>query len=154
MEPTRLLPKVYLLLSLFLLGACTAKNMTLATDDDVLVETYWMLISLEGEDLQGPIDTKTAYIRFREDGNEVNGFTGCNKFFGKYEMNGDSIRLSDLGSTKMACPAMEQENKLMGILARVDSYSISDYLLTLYGGGKAIATFRAGNEMDLVGNEQ
>lgn len=150
----RHLQKFCLLLSILLLGACTAQNTTLTTDNDVIQETYWMLVSLEGEELQGPIDTKTAYIRFREGKDDVNGYSGCNKFFGKYQLDGDNIQISDLGSTKMMCPAIEQENRLLEILERADSYSISDYLLTLYEDGGAIATFRAGNDHGTIENEQ
>lgn len=148
------LNKIYFLLSLLLLGACTAQNKTMTTEKDIIQDTYWMLYSMEGEDLQGPIDTRTAYIRFEEGKDDVKGYTGCNNFFGKYALSGDSVRLSKLGATKMMCPTIEQENQLMGILERVDSYSISDYLLTLYSGGTAVATFRAGNDRGEVVTEQ
>lgn len=141
----RLLP-VHLLLSLLLLSACTTQKKAMTTEKDIIQDTYWMLVSLEGEEMQGPTDTKTAYIRFEEGKPEVKGFTGCNNFFGKYELNGDNVRLSDLGSTRMMCPAIEHENKFMAVLERVNAYSIADYLLTFYEGRKAIATFRAGND--------
>lgn len=142
------------LLSLLALGACTAQNKTMTTEADVIQDTYWMLISLEGEDVQAPIDTRTAYIRFEEGKDDVKGYTGCNDFFGKYELDGENLQISDLESSKMMCPAIEQENKLLAILARADSYSISDYLLTLYNNGSAIATFRAGNDVGAIENER
>lgn len=133
-----------------MLAACSAKKNAISTDKEVIQETYWMLVSMEGVELQGPTDTRTAYIRFKEGKNEVNGFTGCNNFFGKYELNGDTVRLSDLGSTKMMCPAIEQENRFLAVLERVDAYSIADYLLTLYDGGTAVATFKAGNDQEIM----
>lgn len=148
------LNKIYFLLSLLILGACTAQNKAMTTEKDIIQDTYWMLYSMKGEDLQGPVDTRTAYIRFEEGKDEVKGFTGCNNFFGKYELSGDSVSLSALGSTKMMCPIIEQENKLMDILERVDAYSISDYLLTLYSNGTAVATFRAGNDRGEIVPEQ
>lgn len=140
---------VYLLLSLSMLGACTTQKKAMTTEKDIIQDTYWMLVSLEGEELQGPTDTRTAYIRFEEGKPDVKGFTGCNNFFGKYELNGDSVRLSKLGSTRMMCPVIEQENKFLSVMERVDAYKIADYLLTLYANGKAIATFRAGNDQDM-----
>lgn len=104
-----------------------------------------MLLSLEGESLQTPNNTRTAYIRFEEKDNDVKGFSGCNNFFGKYEMVDNKLQLSKLGSTRMMCPIMEQETKLMRILERVDTYSISGNILTFYDGTVAVATFRTGN---------
>lgn len=148
-------PYKFLLLFLFLLtGACTTQNKHMTTEKDIIQDTYWMLVSMEGEELQAPANTRTAYIRFEEGKDEVNGFTGCNNFFGKYELSGDSVRLSGLGSTKMMCPIIDQENKLMAVLEQVDAYSIADYLLTLYSNGAAVATFRAGNDRGEIITEQ
>lgn len=127
----------------------------MTTETDIIQDSYWMLISLEGEDVQLPSDTRTAYIRFEEGKDDVKGFTGCNDFFGKYELNGENLQISDLGSTRAMCPVIEQEKKFMAILERVGSYSISDYLLTLYDkNGTAIATFRAGNDIGAINAEQ
>lgn len=143
------------LLFLLALVACTAQNKAMTTEKDIIQDTYWMLISLEGEDVQLPNDTRTAYIRFEEGEDEVKGYTGCNDFFGKYQVNGENLQISELGSTRVMCPVIEQESKLMEILERAGSYSISDYLLTLYDNeGTAIATFRAGNDIGAINNEQ
>lgn len=147
--------KSSLLLFMLVLEACTAQNKTMTTETDIIQDTYWMLISLEGEDVQFPNDTRTAYIRFEEGEDEVKGFTGCNDFFGKYQLNGENLQISELESTRVMCPIIEQERKFKAILERAKSYSISDYLLTFYdNGGTAIATFRAGNDSGTINNEQ
>lgn len=146
--------KTCFLFSLLLFAACTARIQDMTTEKDIIQDTYWMLVSLEGEDVQGPIDTRTAYVRFEEGKNKVNGYTGCNDFFGNYELNDDKVQLSGIGTTRMMCPGIEQERRLLSVLERTDAYSISDYLLTLYSNGTAIATFRAGNDKGAVENEQ
>jgi heat shock protein HslJ len=122
-----------------------------STADDVIQDAYWMLVSLEGETIQTPADTRTAYIRFEENETDVNGYAGCNKFSGNYALNGDSLQLSDLSTTRMSCPAMQTENKLMEVLRRADAFRISGDVLTLFAGGKAVATFMTGNPELLEG---
>ncbi|MEJ8755970.1 META domain-containing protein [Pontibacter sp. H259] len=133
------------LLFLLLISCKTATPAQPTAEGDSILDAYWMLMSLEGESPQTPNNTRTAYIRFQENENDVKGFSGCNTFFGKYELSGNSLRLSNLGSTRMMCPIMEQETRMMRVLERVDSYKLSDRILTFYQGNEAIATFRTGN---------
>ncbi|MBF9252739.1 META domain-containing protein [Pontibacter sp. 172403-2] len=139
-----------LLLALFV-SACTIKPKDKSSEVYTFKDAYWMLMSIEGQSPQAPNNTHTAYIRFEENENDVHGFTGCNKFFGKYEGNEEqqTLKLSQLGATKMMCPNIELENKLMRVLENVDSYRISDDVLTLYAGGEAVATFMAGTERSI-----
>ena len=139
------------LLLTLLVSACTIKPKNKASEVYTFKDAYWMLMSVEGQSPQAPNDTHTAYIRFEENENDVHGFTGCNKFFGKYEGNEEqqTLKLSQLGSTKMMCPNIELENKFMRILESVDSYRISDNVLTLYTNGQAVATFMAGTERSI-----
>lgn len=138
-----------LLLPLLLSPGCTIKKKNLASEVYTIKDAYWSLISLEGQDVQRPQDTKTAFIRFQENENDVHGFTGCNKFFGKYEEGDQSLRLTDLSTTRIACPDIEQENKLMDVLRNVDSYRITDNILILYNKGTAVATFMTGTEQSI-----
>jgi heat shock protein HslJ len=144
--------KIYFLILvavLWLYGCKTASPAQTETETDTVLDAYWMLLSLEGQSPQAPNNTQTAYIRLQEKENDVKGFAGCNHFFGKYALNGSALRFSDLGSTRMMCPNMDQETKLMQVLGRVSSYGIAGRILTLYEGKEAIATFRAGNPEEL-----
>ncbi|WP_299757917.1 META domain-containing protein [uncultured Pontibacter sp.] len=146
----RLLPALGLLLCLA--SACTVQNKNQAAENDSILDAYWTLLSLEGQDVQRPQNTQTAFIRFEEGKTRVHGFTGCNRFFGRYEAGEQSLKLSSLGSTRMACPSMDQENKLMDVLSRVDSYRIAGDVLTLYTGDTAVATFMSGTK-ESIDNE-
>ncbi len=143
----RILPA--LLLPILVGAGCTAQKAQLASEVYTIKDAYWSLVSLEGQDVQRPQDTKTAFIRFQENENDVHGFTGCNKFFGKYEEGGERLQLVNLSTTRMACPDMEQENKLMNVLRSVDSYRITDNILILYNKGTAVATFMTGTEQSI-----
>ncbi|AKD03643.1 hypothetical protein PKOR_11530 [Pontibacter korlensis] len=125
------------------------QNKNQAAETDSIVDAYWTLLSIEGQDVQRPQNTKTAFIRFEERESRVVGFTGCNRFFGKYELGEESLKLSQLGSTRMACPDMEQENKIMDVLSRVDSYRVAGDVLTLFSKGTAVAMFMSGTEQSI-----
>ncbi|WP_439881862.1 META domain-containing protein [Pontibacter sp. MBLB2868] len=127
------------------LQACTLKTSDIITQDNTILDAYWMLISLEGQDVPKSQDNRMAYIRFEEKENDVFGYTGCNKFSGKYKVGDENLTMSELRSTRMACAGMDTETKLLDILSRVDGYRISKNVLTLYDGGKAVATFMTGN---------
>ena len=133
-----------------LLFSCTAQRENTAAERDTILDAYWMLMSLEGQNVPETTDTRTAYIRFQENEDDVIGFAGCNKFSGKYELVGESaLRMSELSTSRMACEVMDTENKLMEVLQRVDSYRISSNILTLYDGDKAVATFMTGTERSI-----
>ncbi|MFD3001674.1 META domain-containing protein [Pontibacter toksunensis] len=133
------------LLLLFLCNSCTLKKSTLTTETEIIQDAYWLLVSLEGQDVQAPKDTRTAYIRFEEKENDFSGFTGCNRLNGHYTLTEQRLQLSDISTTRMACASMLMENKMLEVLGRVDSYRIAGDVLTLYAGEQAVATFMTGN---------
>lgn len=134
-----------LLLFITMVTACTMQPRRGDTAGDTIQDAYWVLLSLEGEEVEMQNDTKTAYMRLQENENDVSGFTGCNRLSGNYTLSGTQLRFSKLRSTRMACPDMATENKLLEVLGQVTSYNITGDLLTLYGGQKVVATFKTGN---------
>ncbi|WP_395665896.1 YbaY family lipoprotein [Methylocella sp.] len=78
----------------------------------------------------------------------VSGSGGCNRYFGKAEIDGDRIRFGKLGSTQMACPEalMEQERRFFGVLEEARSWIVDPLRrkLTLFdASGAPLATFSA-----------
>ena len=78
-----------------------------------------------------PNTTITAMF---EDGN-VTGSSGCNRYFGSYQLNKTEIKIGPIGSTLMFCAdpdgVMTQETSYQLLLHNVTSYVISDNELTL-----------------------
>ncbi|WP_205702846.1 META domain-containing protein [Botryobacter ruber] len=134
----------FLVLFLMLMSACTIKNQTVAGGQASLQDTDWMLVSVGDQVVTVEQDNRTSYIHFEKEDNKLKGFGSCNNFFGRYQLDGATLKLSGIGSTRMACPNMQLETKLLQALEKVTSYSISDQLLTLYQNNNAVATFRAG----------
>lgn len=60
--------------------------------------------------------------------------TNCNRFFGSYAVNGDSIILGDGGMTEMACENMVTEDAIRMIMPFIATYKIcNDTVLRLCG---------------------
>jgi heat shock protein HslJ len=63
---------------------------------------------------------------------------------GTYEIEGASIRFSQLFSTKMACveeERMRQETRFLKALETADRYAVSGDTLSLSAGGEIVARF-------------
>jgi heat shock protein HslJ len=97
-----------------------------------LLGSEWQL-----EDLNGvAADHGQATLTFPEAG-KVAGNGSCNRFFGSAEINGDVIKLSALGSTRMACPeaVMNQESKYLEALQVAERFEWKDPHLLIYCKG-------------------
>lgn len=94
----------------------------------------WILVQLRGTAVVMPAgSTEAPYIQFDRASKQVNGFAGCNRFFGPYEQGGDTgMTFGNLGSTMMACPDMSVEQTLFAVLAQVDGYAILGDTLSLH----------------------
>lgn len=90
-----------------------------------LAGTSWQVETMGGTAI---VAGSEPQITFTQDG-QINGTTGCNRFFGAYAQTGAQIAFSSVGMTKMACMAdgiMGQEMAFTAILSgktegRIDS---------------------------------
>ena len=119
---------VYLMLTVSLMGSMLA---ACGSGDEVNLDgTEWSLTSLNGS---SPIEGANFTLVFSE--GQVSGKSGCNSYFSDYNQDGESLSISVLGSTLMACiePAglMDQETEFQSVLANVDSFSVEGNQLRL-----------------------
>lgn len=91
-------------------------------DPAPLLGREWIVEDIGGG---GVIDDTQPSLRFFTDGRVAGNLT-CNRYFGRYETEGDSLRVQPLGATMMACPEalMHQEGRLSALLPRVVRYRI------------------------------
>lgn len=106
-----------------------------------LVNTRWVVSFLPG--MSSPKSaTGDVYFRF-VDSKKIEGFSGCNRFFGGYEAGTNSLSFGPIAGTRMFCPDMEVENTLLKMLAgNLDFIIVSDNLY-LYKESKLQAVFEA-----------
>ncbi len=84
----------------------------------------WIVEDIGGK---GIIDHSRASIRFGDDG-KVSGHATCNRYQATYEVSGKSLVISNIVSTRMACPdaLMDQESNFLELLQAAVSYEFSE----------------------------
>lgn len=101
--------------------------------DPSLTGKKWKLVELNGKPVEQPAGSgKDYFIELDTRETRVNGFAGCNGFFGNYELKaGNRITFSKMGSTLMACPNLSTEQELLKVLETADNYVVSGNTLEL-----------------------
>jgi len=105
------------------------------------------LASLAGSEWGPETDAKPGcFVQFKEA--DVAGHAGCNRFFGRYTLDGTAIKIGPLASTRMACPAevMEAEQAWLRMLESARTAEASHKELVLKdAAGAVIATLKRRN---------
>jgi heat shock protein HslJ len=108
------------------LGGCSPSP----ADSASLEGTHWALVTLRGEP---PLTGTTPSAEFSAD--QLSGSTGCNHYFGTYQVSGSDITISDVARTEMYCAdpegVMDQEDAFVAALASVASYRLTGEQLEL-----------------------
>ncbi len=119
----------------FTKGACPQ-------DAEITLEaTNWQLTAfVSGAENQAVPNDVSITVKFFE--GKASGNGGCNSFSGPYIHDGNSLSVSDIVSTKMACPALQWENQFLQWLAQSQSYAIQGETLEINCGNAGKLVFR------------
>lgn len=110
----------------------------------------WRLTALNGQPVVG--QESPIYMQFVEAEQRVQGFSGCNRFFGNLSMaeakadatTGVALTFSNIGMTRMACDGETQESPFMQALQETRSMRFTGAdLVLLDASGEALALFAA-----------
>ena len=88
----------------------------------------WRVVSLYGAALPEGMETVPA-LNFDVTANRVTGNSGCNRLTGEIRRDAtvdNSLSFVNVGSTRMACPDMDTENRVLPALKRVRLYGMLD----------------------------
>jgi heat shock protein HslJ len=95
----------------------------------------WALTEMDGEAISAadfPNGVPTLDLQLRQ--GRVFGQAGCNRMNGKFTMGNNALTFGPLASTKMACPAMQFENKYLSALSgNTLTYELDGLKLHLQG---------------------
>lgn len=85
----------------------------------------WQVVALEDNDYS---DNEVT-IRFMHDNNrelQITGRAACNRYFGSYELSGESLTFGQLAGTKMACEeeTMRIEYEFLNALSETQRFSV------------------------------
>lgn len=110
-------------------------------DPASLLRGSWSIDQIAGEEV---VVESQPTIDFGD--GQISGNGSCNRYFGSFALTGESIKISDLGSSMMACdqPLMQQETLLLSILRETSRFDIdSDGRLVLHSiSGKSVVARR------------
>jgi putative lipoprotein len=108
-----------------------------------LTHTRWQLTHLETDRIILGSAAQVPFLTFNDDG-KVKGHGSCNSLNGAYQRDGQQLALSDLASTRKACPTSAIENRYLDALKASDHFRIDGELLTLFDkDDEAVASFQS-----------
>lgn len=97
----------------------------------------WTLIEME----QRTFSTTEPYLEFNREQNRVSGSGGCNRFSGAFEIEGSSMKLSRIVSTRMACINAERqrvETTFLRLLETITRFEVQGNTLRLFANDRPV----------------
>lgn len=90
-----------------LLSACASTPSGTALTAESLQHHHWVLEQIDGQPIAAQKDRQPDL----EIGEHLraNGNAGCNRFMGQVELQGQQLRITNMASTMMFCPAPQQD---------------------------------------------
>lgn len=117
-----------------------------AKPDETLTNTYWKLVTLEGQPIITAENFREPHLVLHEENTRLAGSTGCNTLIGSYRVDGQQIAFKQVGTTMMACPdtQMRNEQAILRMINNIDSWQVDGGSLSLKNAnGKPVAVFEA-----------
>jgi|GEM_PF-833572 len=109
-----------------------------------LIGSEWFLYEMDGETAPLGDAGREAGMILYSDG-RIAGFTGCNRFMGKYQLTTSRFVIGPLATTKKACAQVDTslEQPFLQLLQTVERFSIKNRILTFYDdAGRPVLRFR------------
>jgi heat shock protein HslJ len=126
--------------------ACTSSSMVAKETPALpLLNTQWRLTHLGPEVINNPAGERAVNFLLQPSSTNVVGFSGCNRMFGRYVLEGPLLKFDGLGGTRMFCEGrMQIEERFLTMFSRVARWEITGTGLRLLDAdGKSVATFEA-----------
>ena len=110
-----------------------------------LLNTQWRLTQLGDEVIGNPAGENAVNFLLQPSSTNLVGFSGCNRMFGRYALEGNSLKFDGLGGTRMFCEGrMQIEERFLAMFSQVARWEITGSTLRLLdANGKTAATFEA-----------
>lgn len=108
-------------------------------NDDTLLKTLNGTYNINTLNLENRASF-SLNITFDENTKKVSGFSGCNRFFGSYLLNENTLKFNALGSTRMLCSKDKNkiESKLLKAFEKADNVLFSENGFSLFNNKKRL----------------
>lgn len=91
----------------------------------------WVLVRIGDKPVLPEEGKAEPYIVLQATSKQIAGHAGCNRLSGGYEIQGDRLELTQLTTTRMACPELETEHAFLNALEEVARWRLIDNQLVL-----------------------
>lgn len=132
--------KIFIYIALFaFISSCTTGKIYSKKKD---IFGSWVLLNDDNEEVG--LQNKSLNIVFSKEGQtlKINGFAGCNNYFGNFTNYLGNITISNIASTRMACPQSEVEQNYFELLRQVNRFERKDNDLMLYKDNLLLLHYR------------
>lgn len=129
-------------LSLFFAG-CSASSDKKEFTPSPVYNYVWVAQQLANTDLEKVANEDKPYLNFDPEKGTYDGFGGCNRLSGTFELTGNNIKFSTAAATRMACNNMAVEDNFLKTIEKINSYKVEGKTLTLYTDGLAVLILNA-----------
>ena len=130
-----------------MLASCVKSETGISTAALGIEGPEWQLVEVSGS----PVSIRSGqsgephrpFVRFDGDKKQAAGFSGCNSFFGSYELSGSSLKFGLIGATRMFCEgeAGEMEMSFMAAMNKTRAWNIRDGVLLFLDDSEVLARF-------------
>ncbi len=109
-----------------LFAACVTSK-TDVKNQQALLRSEWKIVKVNGEKASGEDIPSMAL-----DTERVYGSTGCNSYFGEYELKGNKLKFDKVGCTRRLCHNAPSEGAILEALNKVASFKAEAGKVFLY----------------------
>lgn len=104
----------------------------------------WLLLELNSAVVQLPAGERQPHLLFQRQERRVTGYSGCNEFFGSYDLKGDALTFGPLGMTRRFCAdvAGEVEQAFLSVLSKARGWRVERQMLLLMDDDHILARLR------------
>ncbi|APY10717.1 hypothetical protein BWZ22_05440 [Seonamhaeicola sp. S2-3] len=131
---------ILILFSIITLKTC---NNTSLEQNTTMLQDNFNITTLNGTN----VSAFNLTIAFADSTKQVSGFSGCNRFFGSYTIENNTIKLGPLATTRKMCtPKLNSvESELLDALTKTNHFSIkNDTLILLENENKLLNAVKKG----------
>lgn len=126
------------------LASCDETKKVIDTASQITLNGTYHVTDLEGKTLESDAPS----IEFSAIEKRISGTTGCNRYFGTYDLDLYALTISEIASTEMACPQpiMNTEFVFLSALRNTGSFSLDKGVLTFYSKNDRSVLLKATKE--------
>jgi copper homeostasis protein (lipoprotein) len=108
-----------------------------------LENTKWKLIEIGGAPFAPTAGEHEVFIQLDPKEHRVSGQAQCNRVMGGYTLRDSSLSFTSVATTRVFCPAMDDENAVLKALGGTTGYRLRGQTLELYAGQTLATRFLA-----------